>query len=408
MEAPLIEVPDGTVTTPEGFLAGAADARVRDDYAQGRLDLALLHSERPCAAAATYTQNSFLGPPLRVTRAHLANGRAQAVIANSGIANCLTGEPGVADAEEMARLAAAKLGLDPADIAVASTGVTGWRLPMDRIRAGIDRIITTADGGDHFAHAIMTTDTVAKQTAARFQHDGVTYSVGGCAKGSGMIAPNMATMLSFLTTDAAVDQSFLQSVLSDVVEVSYNMMTIDGDTSPEDLVLLLANGAAANGAGVIDAQHPAAHVFRAAVEHVAVTLARKLARDGEGASKLIEVRVDNAATVEDARRVAKAVASSALVKTAVYGNDPNWGRVLVAAGNSGARIEEPRVSLAIQDTDVYRNGEPLPYEAAAVSALLAQAEVRVRIDLALGDATATAWGCDLTPEYVRINSEYTT
>ena len=408
MEAPLIEVPDGTVTTPEGFLAGATDARVRDDYAPGRLDMGLLHSERPCAAAASYTQNSFLGPPLRVTRAHLANGRAQAVVANSGIANCLTGEPGVADAEEMTRLAAEKLHLDPGDVAVASTGVTGWRLPMDRIRAGIDRISTTAAGGDRFAHAIMTTDTVVKQTAVRFEHDGVAYSVGGCAKGSGMIAPNMATMLSFLTTDAAVDQSFLQSLLSGAVDVSYNMMTFDGDTSPEDLVLLLANGARSNGDRPIDAQHPAANVFRAAVEHVAVTLARKLARDGEGAGKLIEVRVDNAESIQDARVVAKTIAGSALVKTAVYGNDPNWGRVLVAAGNSGARIEEPRVSLAIQEIDVYRNGEPLPFEKAAVSTLLAQPDVRFRIDLALGDATATAWGCDLTPEYVRINSEYTT
>jgi glutamate N-acetyltransferase/amino-acid N-acetyltransferase len=408
MEAPLTEVPDGTVTTPRGFLAGATDARIRDDYAQGRLDLALLHSERPCDAAAVYTRNSFLGPPLRVTRANLADAKAQAVIANSGIANCLTGDPGVADAQEMARLAAEKLGLAPEDVAVASTGVTGWRLPMDRIREAMRHILPTTDGGDAFAHAIMTTDTVAKQAAVQFEHDGVLYSVGGCAKGSGMIHPNMATMLSFLTTDAAVEPRFLQSVLSDAVEVSYNMMTIDGDTSPEDLVLLLANGAAANGAGAIDEHHDAAPVFRAAVEHVAIALARKLARDGEGASKLIEVRVDGAASLADARLAAKEVAGSSLVKTAVYGNDPNWGRILVAAGNSGAQILEEKVSLAIQDTEVYRNGEPLPFDEAAVSNALRQPEVRFRIDLGLGDATATAWGCDLTPDYVRINAEYTT
>ena len=418
MEAPLIEVPDGTVTTPGGFLAGATDARIRDDYAQGRLDLALLHSERPCATAAVYTRNSFLGPPLRVTRANLADAKAQAVIANSGIANCLTGEPGVQDAREMARLAAEKLGLAPEDIAVASTGVTGWRLPMDRIREAMRHILPTTDGGDAFAHAIMTTDTVAKQAAVQFEHDGVLYSVGGCAKGSGMIHPNMATMLSFLTTDAAVEPRFLQSVLSDVVEVSYNMMTIDGDTSPEDLVLLLANGmaangmaangAAANGPAAIDEQHDAAPVFRAAVEHVAIALARKLARDGEGASKLIEVRVDGAASLADARLAAKEVAGSSLVKTAVYGNDPNWGRILVAAGNSGAQIIEEKVSLSIQETEVYRNGEPLPFDEAAVSAALDHPEVRFRIDLGLGDATATAWGCDLTPDYVRINAEYTT
>ena len=407
MEAPLIEVPDGTITAPLGFLAGATDAGIRDG-APGRLDLALLVSEQPCSAAAVYTTTSLVGAAITVTRRHLENSRARALIANSGCANAYTGEQGDRDAEEMCAIAAQKLGVDAGDVAVASTGVTGWRLPMDRMREGVRHIITTADGGDAFAHAIMTTDTVAKQTAVQFQHDGVTYSVGGCAKGSGMIHPNMATMLSFLTTDAAVEQRYLQSVLGDVVEVSYNMMTIDGDTSPEDLVLLLANGAAANGGGSIDADHPAAPVFRAAVEHVAITLARKLARDGEGASKLIEVRVDGAASIEDARLVAKEVAGSSLVKTAVFGNDPNWGRILVAAGNSGARIVEERVSLAVQGVDLYRNGEPLPFDKASVSDALRQPEVRFRIDLALGDATATAWGCDLTPEYVRINSEYTT
>jgi glutamate N-acetyltransferase/amino-acid N-acetyltransferase len=405
MEAPLIEVPDGTVTTPLGFLAGATDAGIRDG-APGRLDLALLASERPCNAAAVYTTTSLVGAAITVTRRHLVDGRAQALIANSGCANAYTGEQGDRDAEEMCAIAAKKLGVAADDVAVASTGVTGWLMPMDRVRKGVERIIVAEDGGDHFAHAIMTTDTVAKQTAVQFQHGGVTYTVGGCAKGSGMIAPNMATMLAFLTTDAPVAADTLASVLRDAVDISFNVLTIDGDTSPDDVVLLLANGVA--GGDEIDASHPALPLFRAAVEHVSVTLTRKLARDGEGASKLIEVRVDGAATLEDARRIARTVANSPLVKTAVYGNDPNWGRVIVAAGYSGAALRESSLSLWIQDVEVFRDGAPVAYDEAALSAGLAHPEVRIRVDAGLGEASTTAYGCDLTPEYVRINSEYTT
>jgi glutamate N-acetyltransferase/amino-acid N-acetyltransferase len=223
-----------------------------------------------------------------------------------------------------------------------------------------------------------------------------------------MIHPDMATMLGFLTTDAPVEGTLLQSLLAQVVEDSFNMITIDGDTSPEDMVVLLANGAAAPNGDAIDAGHPALPPLRAAVEHVAVTLSRKLARDGEGAGKLLEVHVDFAASAKDARLAAKAVAGSLLVKTAVYGNDPNWGRVLVAAGYSGAQIEERRTSLSIQEVEVYRRGEALAFDPAALSAALAHPEVRFRLDLGLGEGSATAWGCDLTPEYVRINSEYTT
>jgi glutamate N-acetyltransferase/amino-acid N-acetyltransferase len=407
MEAPLIEVPDGTITTPKGFRAGATTAGIRDS-APGRLDLALLASDRPCAAAAVYTKSKVMGPPLHITKRHLADGRAQAIVANSGIANALTGEPGMADAAEMAGLAGGKLGISGDDVVVASTGVTGWRLPMDRIRAAVPRIALTEDGGDAFAHAIMTTDTVAKQAAVRFEHGGLLYAVGGAAKGSGMIHPDMATMLGFMTTDAAVDGALLQTLLSDAVEDSFNMITIDGDTSPEDMVVLLANGATARNGDVIDAGHAAAPLLRAALQHVAVTLSRKLARDGEGAGKLLEVRVDGAASADDARLAAKAIVGSLLVKTAVYGNDPNWGRVLVAAGYSGAELDEPRTSLSIQDVEVYRDGAGVEFDPAALSAGLQQTEVRFRLDLGLGEGSATAWGCDLTPEYVRINSEYTT
>ena len=407
IEAPLIDVADGAITTPRGFLAGAAAVGIRDDT-PGRLDLALLLAERRCAAAAVYTTNRFQAPPLHLTQRHLADGSAQVVFVNTGCANSLTGEQGRRDAQEMAELAAAKLDIAVEDVVVASTGVTGWMLPMERIRAGIGQIIPTEDGGDAFAHAIMTTDTVAKQAAVRFQWDGATYAVGGAAKGSGMIHPDLATMLAFLTTDVAVDGRVLPSLLRETVDVSFNLLTIDGATSTNDMVLLLAGGAA--GGDPIGGGHPALPLLRAALERVATTLTRELARDGEGAGKLLEVRVDGAASVEDARRAAKAVAGSMLVKAAVFGNDPNWGRVLDAVGYSGAEAREERLTLAIQDLVVYRGGAPVPFDAAALSRALArpEGEVHFRIELGVGEAAATAWGCDLTPEYVRINSEYTT
>ena len=409
MEAPLIDVPDGTITTPRGFLAGATACGIRDG-APGRLDLALLHTERRCAAAAVYTTNRFQAPPLRLTQRHLADGFAQGVIVNSGCANSLTGEQGERDAQVMAELAAGKLGVAVGDVVVASTGVTGWLLPMARIRAGVAHILPTEDGGDAFAHAIMTTDTVAKQTAARFEWEGVTYAVGGAAKGAGMIHVDMATMLAFLTTDAPVDPAVLSSLLRETADASFNMLTVDGATSTNDMAVLLASPSLGRTVGgeLIGAGHPALPLLRAALLRVATTLTRKLARDGEGATKLLEVRVDGAASVADARRAAKTVAGSMLMKAAVFGNDPNWGRALDAVGYSGANASEERLSLWMQDVEVFREGSPVAFDAAALSRALAHSEVRLRIDLGLGEGSATAWGCDLTPEYVRINAEYTT
>ena len=405
MEAPLIDVPNGTVTTPRGFLAGASAAGIRSDT-PGRLDLALLVAEQRVGAAAVYTTNRFQAPPLRVTQRHLADGQAQAVIVNAGCANALTGQQGKRDAQEMAELTAAKLSLAVDDVVVASTGVTGWLLPMERIRDGLGRILPSKDGGDAFARAIMTTDTVAKQAAVQFEWDGVTYTVGGVAKGSGMIHVNMATMLAFLTTDAPVDGAILTSLLRETADASFNQLTIDNATSTNDMALLLASGAA--GGETIGGDHPALPLLGAALQQVATTLTRKLARDGEGAGKLLEVRVDGAATIEEARRAAKTVAGSMLLKAAVFGNDPNWGRVLDAVGYSNVEAEEERLALAIQAVEVYRGGEPVPFDEAALSQALAQSDVHIHVDLGAGEATATAWGCDLTPEYVRINSEYTT
>lgn len=405
MEASVIDVPDGTITTPLGFVAGAVHAGIKYPEPE-RLDFALLLSEGPCTAAGVFTQSAFAGPPVKITRRNIADGRASAIIANSGISNSLFGEEGLRRGEEMAQLAAERLGVDAADVIVASTGVTGWRLPVERMREAAPRIELSRDGGDSFARAIMTTDLVHKQACARFEANGVPYSVGGCAKGVGMIEPNMATMLAFMTTDAPVEVDTLRALVRETADVSLNMLVVDGDTSPNDTFVLLANGAA--GGNKINVGSPALGLLRAALQHVAISLTRQLARDGEGASKLIEVTVEGAASKDDAQRAAKTIARSPLVKTAMYGNDPNWGRILVAIGYSGARAEEARTSLWLQETEVFIRGAAVDYDERGLSSALASDTVRMRIDLGLGTASATAYTCDLTPEYVRINSEYTT
>jgi len=290
-------------------------------------------------------------------------------------------------------------------VATASTGVIGRLLPMEKIRSGLTGLEPRIDGGPDFARAIMTTDTRSKQHAVRFRRDGREYTVGGCAKGSGMIHPDMATMLSFITTDARLEQAFLQAALGRVADRSYNMVTIDGDTSCDDMVLVLANGAAGGdeiGGGEAGEQ------FEAALASVAIALSKEIARDGEGASHLIEVVVEHAATARDARLAARAVARSMLTKAAVYGADPNWGRIINAVGYSGAEMVEEKASVFIGQIPVYRNGLPLEFDERQASEQLRRPEVVLRVDLGLGEDGATAWGCDLTEEYVRINADYTT
>jgi glutamate N-acetyltransferase/amino-acid N-acetyltransferase len=306
----------------------------------------------------------------------------------------------------MAELTARRLGVAVEDVVVASTGVTGCTLPMDSIRNPLLTIEPSRDGGESFARAIMTTDKVPKLAAAAFSAGSRRYVVGGCAKGSGMIHPNMATMLAFLTTDAPIEPAFLRQVLDEAVVVSFNMVTVDGDTSPNDMALVMANGVA--GGEAIGAGHEAAPLFRQALRSTCVHLAKGLARDAEGATKLIEVRVEGATSEADARRAARAVAGSMLVKAAVYGCDPNWGRILVAAGYSGADLREETTSLYLQDACLLARGRLQPVDEASLRSALADPDVSIRLDLGLGQGRATAWGCDLTEDYVRFNSKYTT
>ncbi len=402
-------LPDGSVTTPRGFSAGAVHVGVRPDW--DKLDVALLYSEAPCAAAGVFTSNRLQAAPVTITRQHLSDGQARAVVANAGCANAATGRQGHEDAVRMAQVAAARLGLDPHDMVVASTGVIGTQLPMERIAAGIEKITLSADGGLDFARAIMTTDTKAKHIAAR----SATWSIGGVVKGVGMIHPNMATMLCFLTTDAAAGQPFLAAALKEAVGATFNMIDIDSDTSTNDMAVVLANGLANGAAGgrAIDDAHPEARLFVAALTAVCTHLAKAMVDDAEGGTKVIEARVAGAASAADARAAARGIVSSLGVKTAVYGHDPNWGRILAAVGNSGAQFDMERTALYLGNPDgnevcLFRSGAPLACDPVQAKACFTPHEVTFRVELGVGESAATAWGSDLTEDYVRLNSQYTT
>jgi glutamate N-acetyltransferase / amino-acid N-acetyltransferase len=397
-----IKSPSPGVTAASGFVAAGVGCGVRD---AGRRDLGLLFSELPCETAAVFTRNAVWGAPLLVTREAVESGGVRAVVANSGNANAATGERGIEDARAMQALGAEALGLEAGEVAVASTGVIGVRLPMDRISSGISAASGDLGEGDEgFAESILTTDTRAKEAVARVEMGGRTVTVGGTAKGSGMIHPNMGTMLAFLTTDAAVEKTCLNETLSRVTDRTFNRVTVDGDTSPSDMALLMANGAAGNEPLTLDSpDYPA---FAEAVEDVARTLAREIARDGEGATRLVEVTVKGAASEESAAALAKSVVGSSLVKAAVFGEDANWGRVLTAMGYSGEVFDPEGVELWFGPIEVFSGGEPVPHEEAEANATLAAGEVKITVRLSEGDASAAAWGCDLSYEYVRINGSY--
>ena len=405
MAGPITFIDRGTVTTPQGFSAGATYAGLKT-YSEDKLDLGLIVSEAPCAAAGVFTTSTIKSPTVTVNREHLALAQSRAIIVNAGIANTSVGRQGYIDAKEMTAIAAAKVDARPEEILVCSTGVIGVELPMSLIRDGVERIEVVAGGGHEVARAMMTTDTRPKEVAVSFEIDGRTVHLGGVAKGSGMIHPNMATMLSFVTTDAAVEPKFLQDTLKDVADASLNMLSVDGDTSTNDTVLVLANGMAGN--AMITAGSPDADTFRDALFQACVYLTRELARDGEGATHLITVDVTGAQDTEDARKAARTISSSNLVKSAVYGADPNWGRILMAVGRSGAVTDESKIDLFVNGVCIMEAGSPVPFHRDAVVALMRQPEVSIRVQLNLGDGEATAWGCDLTQEYVIINSAYTT
>lgn len=393
--------PTGSVTSPAGYRAGATFAGIKT-YGENKLDLGILLSDHPATAAGVFTRSQLHAATIDLDRERLATGQGRAVVVNSGNANASTGERGLQDACRMAELAAQKVGLAPEAMFVSSTGVIGHHLPIDKIEPGIEAVELSDDAGADFARAIMTTDLVPKHCSVRFG----PYTLGGCAKGSGMIHPNMATMLAYLTTDAPIGQEALQTALSEATDRSFNLITVDGDTSPSDTVLLFANGAGGGETITPGSEHYDA--FREALDAVCVHLAKAIARDGEGATRLIEVTVSGAASDGDARRLVRDIGTSPLVKTAVHGADPNWGRIVGVIGRSDVAIVEEAVTVAVCGHQLFERTVPIPYEEAEVSRAMSGEEVTIEVSLGVGEASATGWTCDFSADYIRINADYTT
>jgi glutamate N-acetyltransferase/amino-acid N-acetyltransferase len=403
------------VTFARGFRAGTAACGIKALTAGATAmptgqtdDLCIVHSTLPCDVGGVFTTNRVKSASVVIDQLHLQHNRVQALAINSGNANACTGAQGFKDALLMAKLSADRLDLDPDQVLVSSTGVIGRFMPMSAIKTGIVEACgkLSAEGGAAAARAIMTTDTVPKTAQLEVDLGGATVRIGGMCKGSGMVHPNMATMLAYITTDAAVEPGLMSGFVKSIADRSFNQVTVDGDSSTNDTFLMLANGAAGN--EPIRAGTPEAEQLEAGLLEIAQDLARAIARDGEGATKLISVRVQDAASDEDARTAARAVASSSLVKTAVHGGDPNWGRIVCALGYSGAELALDKLHLSVGGLVVFERGSGVDVDLAAVRHAFEQPEIEIVATLGLANGRAEAWGCDLSEEYVRINADYTT
>jgi glutamate N-acetyltransferase/amino-acid N-acetyltransferase len=397
----------GGITAPQGFTAAGVHAGIKKN---GKEDVGIIYSTVPAAAAAQFTTNKMAAAPVLVSRQAIARGKARAIVVNSGCANACTGDQGLTDARTMAHETAQALKLDDCEVLVASTGVIGVNLPMDKVIPGITQAAGSlaAAGHEQMLAAIMTTDTFSKSCAYEFTLGGKTCKIAGIAKGAGMIHPNMATMLSFITTDAAVDSLILKQALAQAVELSFNMITVDGDTSTNDMVAVIANGQAGNEL-IATADSQGYQEFYTALKTVCTELAQLIVRDGEGATKFLEINVTGAVSFAEAKCAAMAIAKSPLVKTAFFGQDPNWGRILCAVGYSGAQSQPEKTSLVIGDLTIVVNGQgAVGFDTEKLKAVMAAKDIAITIDLGLGDAIATVWTCDFSYEYVKINGEYTT
>ena len=406
----MILVPGG-VTAPKGFLASGVKALIKKSK---RKDLALIYSEVPAVAAGAFTANVFKASPVKVSAKHIAHNTHQAVIVNSGNANCGNGKAGDRDALSMARFAAETLALKKEAVLVASTGIIGRYLPIEKIRKAVPALIgaLSEDGGASFAEAIMTTDTKKKEVAVKVKLGGAVVAIGGACKGVGMIYPDVkaaghATMLCFITTDAAISKKMLDAALVEAVADSFNMISVDGDMSTNDTCFILANGMAGN--RKIGARNKDYGAFLSALKFVATELAKKMVKDGEGATKFIEIKVAGAKSAGDAKKVARKVSASTLLKCAIFGGDPNWGRVVAAAGAGGVRFDPDKLDVYLGGVKVLSNGTTVKgYDLKRAEALFKKGAIDIKVDLKSGKHEAIAWTCDLSHDYVDINSEYST
>ena len=403
-----MKIIDGGVCAAKGFTASGVHCGIRKN--RSKRDLTLIYSDVKASAAAVYTTNLVKGAPLIVTKRHIENGVAQAVICNSGNANTCNAN-GIEIAEKMSDLVAEKLAVDASDVVVASTGVIGQPLDIQPIANGMDSLVASlGKNSEDAAEGIMTTDTKLKQIAVSFEIDGVECKIGGIAKGSGMIHPNMATMLVFITTDCAISSEMLNKALSADIKNTFNMVSVDGDTSTNDMVTVLANGMAGN--TPIKADDKNFEIFMKALNTVTVYLCQEIAADGEGATKLLECKVDGATDLETAKTVAKSVICSSLLKAAMFGADANWGRVLCAIGYSGANVDVDKVDVSFKsvkgEIEVCKNGAGVDFSEEKAKKILLEDRIEILISLNSGDENATAWGCDLTYDYVKINGDYRT
>lgn len=402
---------ENAVTQTPGFKAAGVHVGVKTSNKEKK-DVALIYSEKPCAVAGMFTTNVVKAAPVYYDMKVVESGRAQAIIANSGNANACTGEQGEKDAATMAEAAGAVLGLKANEVLVCSTGVIGHNMPMDRVLSGIKAAAAnlSSDGGRDAAEAILTTDVYRKEISKTVDLNGITVTISGMAKGSGMICPNMATMLCFITTDAAIDSKVLQMALKESVALSFNQISVDGDMSTNDTVLMLANGMAGNAA--ITPNSDSYQKFVAVLKDICFYLAKKIARDGEGATHLLEAQVIHAASEEDALKAAKSVVSSDLVKAAIFGKDANWGRIICAAGYSGAKFDQSKVDISLSsysgEITVAKNGGGLEFDEDYALKILSEENITAIIDLKAGEFSGKAWGCDLTYDYVKINADYRT
>lgn len=403
-------IKNGTITDVKGFKAAGITAGLKKS---GKKDLALIYSEYKAVSAAVFTKNLVKAAPILVDMENIKSENTQAIIVNSGNANACTGEDGYKNAKKMTEIIAEKLNLHPTEVLVESTGIIGVQMDMEKVASGLEKIVSelSEEGGHNAGEAIMTTDTFPKNLAVKIEIGGKEVTIAGIAKGSGMIHPDMATMLAFLVTDISIDKKLLQKVFSKSTDDSYNMVSVDGDTSTNDMAGILANGAAGN-AKITDENSEEFKIFKEALNFVNKELAKSIAKDGEGATKLIEVTTKNARTMEDAKKVSKSVITSSLFKAAVFGSDANWGRILCAVGYSGAELIVDKIEIFIKGEDkiiqVAKNGMGIDFGEEEVEKILKEEKVGVIVNLNDGNYDATAWGCDLTYDYVKINADYRT